>query len=38
MKGKIMAVFGIMALVVGVAACSGQNAQPSSNAEDSGSS
>lgn len=28
-----MAVFGIMALVVGVAACSGQNAQPSSNAE-----
>ena len=28
-----MAVLGIMALVVGVAACSGQNAQPSSNAE-----
>ncbi|HJG41758.1 hypothetical protein [Bifidobacterium pullorum] len=38
MKRKIMAVFGIMALVVGVAVCSGQNAQPSSNAEDSGSS
>lgn len=33
MKRKIMAVLGIMALVVGVAACSGQNTQPSSSAE-----
>lgn len=33
-----MAVLGIMALVVGVAACSGQNVQPSSNAENTGSS
>lgn len=33
-----MAVLGIMALVVGVAACSGQNTRPSSNAEDTGSS
>ncbi|MBM6729984.1 hypothetical protein H6A14_02095 [Bifidobacterium pullorum subsp. saeculare] len=38
MKRKIMAVLGIMALVVGVAACSGQNVQPSSNAENTGSS
>lgn len=33
MKRKIMSVLGIMALVVGVAACSNQNTRPSSNAE-----
>ena len=38
MKRKIMSVPGIMALVVGVAACSGQNTRPSSNAENTGSS
>ena len=33
MKREIMSVLGIMALVVGVAACSNQNTRPSSNAE-----